>query len=144
MDMPHAVKISEQHQLGAVRLTGVVDSTTLLRSMDALYHGETWVPMFNTIWDCRSVTVMAVDPSEIQQILQRMKALNLRMGPGRSAVVAPCEIVSAFVRMIFVRNKCAFRERRLFQNLDAALQWITEMYPTHVHKKYTDLSIAPL
>lgn len=142
--MPQTVKISEEHQLGAVRLTGVVDSTTLLRSMDALYHGETWVPVFNTIWDCRSVTVMAVDPSEVQQLLQRMKALNFRMGPGRSAVVAPCEIVSAFVRMIFVRNECAFRERRLFDNLDDALRWITEVYPTHIDTTYSDLPIAPL
>lgn len=142
--MPYDVKTSAPHQLGAVRLSGVVDAGTLLRSIDALYHGETWVPAFHTIWDCRLVTGVTVELDELPPIVARMRALNRRMGAGRTAVVAPNEIVAAFVHMLFVRTACTFRERRVFDDLDGALRWVVETYSTRIEEPGRSLPIAPI
>lgn len=142
--MPYAVKISAEHRLGIVRLAGLVDGETILRGMDELYHGETWVPTFNMIWDCRPIARIAVGPREAQRILERLNGLTPRMGQGRTAVVSPKQIVAAFVYMLFVRDDCAFRERRVFRELDAALKWVSEVYPEQTGSLGGDLPIAPV
>jgi len=142
--MSYEIKISAQHQLGIVRFSSVVTGDTILQALDTLYKGETWVPQFNAIWDCRTVIELGITPREADCIVERMEKLSLRMGEGRTAVVAPRSIDAAFARMLFTRSKCSFRERRVFPEVDGALAWLIEAYPARKQKIYGELPIRPL
>jgi hypothetical protein len=61
-----------------------------------------------------------------------MDALCQRMGQGRTVVIAPREIDALFFRMLFARNVCAFRERKIVYDLDGAIAWLDERYPSTV------------
>ena len=130
--MAFEVDIAPEYALGVVRLTAEVDGHAILDALNTLYDGDTWVPQFNTVWDARTITELSVVPREAQQILDRMDALCKRMGKGRTVVIAPREIDALFFRMLFVRNVCAFRERKVVYDLDGAIAWLDERYPDTV------------
>jgi len=130
--MAYEVDMAPEYALGIVRLADAVDGDTLLAALNTLYDGDNWVPEFNAVWDARAITELSVLPREADRILERMTALCKRMGQGRTVVVAPREIDALFFRMLFVRNVCAFRERKIVYDLDGAIAWLDERYPDSV------------
>ncbi len=130
--MAYEVDTAPEYTLGIVRLMDKVDGHTLLTVLNTLYDGDNWVPQFNAVWDARAITELSVLPREADQILERMAALCKRMGQGRTVVVAPREIDALFFRMLFARNVCAFRERKIVYDLEGAIAWLDERYPDTV------------
>jgi len=130
--MAYEVDLAPEYTLGIVRLIDEVDGHTLLTALNTLYDGDNWVPQFNAVWDARAVTELSVLPQEADRILERMTALCKRMGQGRTVVVAPREVDALFFRMLFARNVCAFRERKIVYDLDGAIAWLDERYPNTV------------
>jgi hypothetical protein len=130
--MAYEVDMAPEHALGVVRLTGEVDGYTILDALNTLYNGDNWVPQFNVVWDVRAISELSVVPREADQILERLTTLCRRMGQGRTVVVAPREMDALFFRMLFARNMCALRERKIVYDLDGAMAWLDERYPDTV------------
>lgn len=130
--MAFNVDTAPEHALGVVRLAAEVDGQAIVDALNTLHDGDTWVPVFNTVWDARAITELSVRPREADQILERMDALCERMGEGRTVVVAPREVDALFFRMLFVRNVCPFRERKIVHDMDGAIAWLDERYPDTV------------
>ena len=130
--MPYEVNMAPEYTMGIVHLIDEVDGHTILDALATLHDGDNWVPQFNAVWDARAITELSVVPREADQILERMKALCKRIGEGRTVVIAPREIDALFFRMLFARNTCAFRERKIVYDLDGAVAWLDERFPNTV------------
>lgn len=142
--MPYELKVSPEHRVGVVRFSGAIDGGTMLRALDALYDGETWVPCFNEVWDYRPVSQLAIDPGEAAQILRRMDELADRLGEGQTAVIAPRAVEAHFAYMLFVRSTCTLRERRIFARLEDALAWLMQAYPALKGRRRASFSMPTL
>lgn len=122
--MPIDVTQNAETGLVTVCLRGEIETPIVIEAlaeMEALLETGTRVPAF---WDAREITLLAVAPSEIGELLYRMLKLGRRVGPGRTAIVTRRKIDGLMARILKLQLPGSPRVWKRFGRKDEAIAWV--------------------
>ena len=122
--MPFTARIEASHRLGVATLLGAIDGVDFRNAMRALYEHPAWEPDFNALWDGRGLSVLLLQPEDVEHVLALTVELEARMGTGRAAFVMPQELHRMIAGLIIRRRRPNGRERKVFESMEPALAWL--------------------
>lgn len=122
--MPFSYRIHAAHRLAVIKLEGALDGAVFLTILDELFTDAAWQPSFDALWDFCEVTELVSDRADVARLVARMRALESRVGPGRTALVAPRDVDDLMANLVFVLARTRQRERQVFHRMAEALAWL--------------------
>ena len=124
--MPSDVATCPHARLIITRLTGSVEVETILSALDAVDHLARDHCMRSVLIDGRSISSLAIGPSEVDVLARRISTVGRRIGPGRTALLAERSIDKAMVKLLLLQAAEGARQRRRFECEEDALAWLFE------------------
>ncbi|WP_434972505.1 hypothetical protein [Longibacter sp.] len=127
--MPFSYMIDRGRTLAVAGLTGRVDASVFSDAMYDLYSDDEWSEGMKSLWDLRYVDELVISPDDIPAMVNVVGSLREKLGDGRAAFVAPHEPVHSIARLILLRTRVPERERRVFRQINDALDWLDVSLP---------------
>ncbi|HHP7237708.1 MAG TPA: hypothetical protein ACFCU0_04675 [Longibacter sp.] len=121
--------IDRGRTLAVAGLTGRVDASVFSDAMYDLYSDDEWSEGMKSLWDLRYVDELVISPDDIPAMVNVVGSLREKLGDGRAAFVAPHEPVHSIARLILLRTRVPERERRVFRQINDALDWLDVSLP---------------
>ncbi len=124
--MPCICQIDESARLGTLKLSGRIAIDDLTQALTELYTHPRWQPDYLSLWDARGITELIISPNDVEAFLIQSAPLRSRIGPGRTAIVAPRDLDNITARLFMHRTAHPQRERKVFIRMEPALEWLLE------------------
>ena len=124
--MPLTFELHAEEGYHIARITGRVSSDELIRGWESFLYGDEWQPGLNELTDLREADLSALDHTGMTQLAAATSRAYIKRGVKhvRVAVCLSDELPYGLTRMYEVMTEDAPEELRIFNDFEAAREWV--------------------
>ena len=117
-------RIYPDRALAVVWLSGTVTQKVLSDRLVRLYTDPEWKEGYGTLWHCKKVTRLILDPLDIDRLMESLAHLRSRRGTGNLAFVVARPQDWDFFYFFIHREESINRPAKVFWKTGEALEWM--------------------
>lgn len=121
--MGYTWRVLGDQRLGYGRLEGVVSGGDLFAASEAFFNDPEWREGYNLLWDNRRIKKLAIQPSDVPEILRRATQVRRYLGSGRAAAIIHQDLRMMAEHLIQMSGLDEERVR-LFTLPEHAYEWL--------------------